>query len=585
MSDKIIGIDLGTTNSAVAHIENGQPTVIPNSNGEYVTPSVVSYTDDEDRIVGQPAKNREVLEPAMTISSVKRIIGEDRELKMGPVRLTPEEVSATILQKLREDASAYIGESIDRAVITVPAYFNDKQRQATKDAGEIAGFEVERIINEPTVAAMAHGIKSEGVEGKTVLVYDLGGGTFDVSIMEISRGLYEILATSGNNKLGGDDWTDRIAENIARRVQKDEGIDIRDGGINEARLVEEAEQAKKRLSEESSTEIRIPDIKKDDGTVDINYEITRDEFESLTDDLLQKTIDPVDQAMNDASLEVDDIDEILLVGGSTRMPQIKNFISERFSMKPLDAVDPEKAVALGASIQAGIISDKSYEDSAIGDIILLDVTPLSLGIKMQGGIFEPVIKRNTTIPTQASKTFSTSKDNQTKVKIPVYQGERGIAERNIFLDEFELRGIPPRPAGEPEIDVQFTVNKDGIIEVSAKELSTGRQKSITIEGGVGMSDEKIAQMKQEAEKFEEEDELIREIIQVKNSIRAEIRDAAILTENYDLTESMEEEIKDEVQNAKDILDKDENEMEVEEAEQALEELSIKVQEARLKHQN
>lgn len=584
MSGKIVGIDLGTTNSAVAHIEDGQPRIIPNSNGEDVTPSVVSYAENDTRIVGQPAKNREVQDPTMTVSSVKRIIGEDRELKMGPTRATPEEISATILQKIREDSSLYLKKPVDRAVVTVPAYFNDKQRNATKTAGEIAGLKVERIINEPTAAAIAYGTSSETIEDKTIMVYDLGGGTFDVSIMEISKGLYEILSTSGNNDLGGDDWTERIAQNIARRVQKNQDVNIKNGGISEARLIEECEIAKKKLSEDKSTKIDIPDVKtQDNENINVNYEITRDEFESLTEDLVDKTIGPVNQSLNDADLNEDDIDEVVLVGGSTRMPQIKNVISEKFEMEPLDEIDPEKAVALGASIQAGIIGDKTYEDSSISDIILLDVTPLSLGVKTRGGIFEPIIKRNTTIPTSVSKTFSTSKDNQREVRVPVYQGERDIAEHNVFLDEFKLRGIPPEPAGRPDIEVQFTINEDGILNVSAKEMSSGISQSVTIEGGVGMSDEKISEMRQEAEQFEEQDETMREIVETKNSIRAEIRDAKILIENYGVPEATEDEVREEVEKASEKLNEDD--VKLEEIQNTLDELSIVVQEARIKAQN
>jgi len=440
-SNKILGIDLGTTNSAFAVMEGGDPEIIVNGEGERTTPSVVAFTDDDERLVGKPAKNQAIQNPEKTIASIKRHIGEDDyTVEIEGEEYTPEEISAMILQKIKRDAEDYLGDDVEKAVITVPAYFSDRQRQATKDAGEIAGFEVERIINEPTAASMAYGLDDDS--DQTVLVYDLGGGTFDVSILDLGGGVYEVVATNGDNDLGGDDWDEAIIDWLADEFEDEHGIDLRDDRQALQRLKDAAEEAKIELSSRKETEINLPFITAtDDGPIHLEESMTRAKFESLTQDLIDRTVDPTEQALEDAGYDADEIDEVLLVGGSTRMPQVAEKVEELTGKAPQKNANPDEAVALGAAIQGGVLGGE------VDDIVLLDVTPLSLGIEVKGGLFERLIEKNTTIPTEESKIFTTAADNQTTVQVRVFQGERELAAENEMLGEFHLTGIPPAPAG------------------------------------------------------------------------------------------------------------------------------------------
>ncbi|MFB6309795.1 MAG: molecular chaperone DnaK, partial [Salinirussus sp.] len=444
-SNKILGIDLGTTNSAFAVMEGGDPEIIVNAEGDRTTPSVVAF-DDGEQIVGKPAKNQAVQNPENTVESIKRHMGEeDYTVTLDGESYTPEQVSAMILQKIKRDAEDYLGDDVEKAVITVPAYFSDRQRQATKDAGEIAGFEVERIINEPTAAAMAYGLDDE--TDQTVLVFDLGGGTFDVSILDLGGGVYEVVATNGDNDLGGDDWDQAIIDYLADEFEADHGIDLRDDRQALQRLTEAAEEAKVELSNRKETTITLPFIAAtDDGPLDLEESLTRAKFESLTADLVERVVGPTEQALEDAGYDRNDIDEVILVGGSTRMPQVQEKVEELVGQEPKKNVNPDEAVALGAAIQGGVLSGD------VDDIVLVDVTPLSLGVEVKGGLFERLIEKNTTIPTEESKIFTTAQDNQTQVQIRVFQGEREIAEENELLGEFALTGIPPSPAGVPQIE-------------------------------------------------------------------------------------------------------------------------------------
>jgi len=440
-SNKILGIDLGTTNSAFAVMEGGDPEIIVNGEGERTTPSVVAFTDDDERLVGKPAKNQAIQNPEKTIASIKRHIGEDDyTVEIEGEEYTPEEISAMILQKIKRDAEDYLGDDVEKAVITVPAYFSDRQRQATKDAGEIAGFEVERIINEPTAASMAYGLDDDS--DQTVLVYDLGGGTFDVSILDLGGGVYEVVATNGDNDLGGDDWDEAIIDWLADEFEDEHGIDLRDDRQALQRLKDAAEEAKIELSSRKETEINLPFITAtDDGPIHLEESMTRAKFESLTQDLIDRTVDPTEQALEDAGYDADEIDEVLLVGGSTRMPQVAEKVEELTGKAPQKNANPDEAVALGAAIQGGVLGGE------VDDIVLLDVTPLSLGIEVKGGLFERLIEKNTTIPTEESKIFTTAADNQTTVQVRVFQGERELAAENEMLGEFHLTGIPPAPRG------------------------------------------------------------------------------------------------------------------------------------------
>ncbi|WP_267162756.1 molecular chaperone DnaK [Halovenus salina] len=570
-SNKILGIDLGTTNSAFAVMEGGDPEIIVNSEGERTTPSVVAFSDGE-QIVGKPAKNQAVQNPDNTIESVKRHMGEDDyTVDLDGEAYTPEQVSAMTLQKIKRDAEDYLGEEIERAVITVPAYFSDRQRQATKDAGEIAGFEVERIVNEPTAAAMAYGLDDES--DQTVLVYDLGGGTFDVSILDLGGGVYEVVATNGDNDLGGDDWDQAVIDWLADDFEAEHGIDLREDRQALQRLTEAAEEAKIELSNRKETTINLPFIAADDeGPKDLEASLTRAKFESLTSDLVERTVGPTETALEDAGLAQSDIDEVILVGGSTRMPMIQEQVEELTGKEPKKNVNPDEAVALGAAIQGGVLAGD------VDDIVLVDVTPLSLGVEVKGGLFERLIDKNTSIPTEESKIFTTAQGNQTMVQIRVFQGEREIAEENELLGEFSLTGIPPAPAGTPQIEVTFEIDENGIVNVSAEDKGSGESEEITIEGGAGLSDEEIEQMQEEAEKHAEEDEKRRERIEARNEAEATIQRAETLLEENE--EAVDEDLRETIESAVEDLQEvvDDEDATKEELEDAAEELSEELQE-------
>jgi len=571
-SNKILGIDLGTTNSAFAVMEGGDPEIIVNAEGDRTTPSVVAFTDDDERLVGKPAKNQAIQNPEKTIASIKRHIGdEEYTVDVEDEEYTPEEISAMTLQKIKRDAEDYLGEEVERAVITVPAYFSDRQRQATKDAGEIAGFTVERIINEPTAASMAYGLDDDS--DQTVLVYDLGGGTFDVSVLDLGGGVYEVVATNGDNELGGDDWDHAIIDWLAERFEDDHGIDLREDRQALQRLKDAAEEAKIELSSRKETEINLPFITATDGgPIHLEESLTRAKFESLTQDLIDRTVGPTEQALEDAGYTTDDIDDVILVGGSTRMPQVTEKVTELTGQEPQKNVNPDEAVALGAAIQGGVLSGE------VDDIVLLDVTPLSLGIEVKGGLFERLIEKNTTIPTEESKIFTTAADNQTSVQVRVFQGERELAAENELLGEFHLTGIPPAPAGTPQIEVAFSIDENGIVNVAAEDKGTGTSEEITIEGGAGLSDAEIEQMQQEAEEHAEEDQKRRQRIEARNSAEATIQRAETLLEEND--EEVDDDLRGDIEAAIDDLEAtiDDDEADAEEIESATEALSTELQE-------
>lgn len=508
---KIIGIDLGTTNSCVAVMEGGEAVVIPNAEGNRTTPSVVGFSKTGERLVGQVAKRQSVSNPDKTVISIKRHMGSDYKVKIDDKTYSPQEISAMVLQKLKTDAEAYIGQTVTKAVITVPAYFTDAQRQATKDAGAIAGLEVLRIINEPTAAALAYGLDKE--KDQTVLVFDLGGGTFDVSVLELSQGMVEVKATSGNNHLGGDDFDQRLIDYMVAEYKKSHGADLAKDKVALQRLKEAAEKAKIELSGVTSSNVNLPFITMtEDGPQHLDMNISRAKFDEITADLVEATVGPTRQAIEDAKLSWNQIDQVILVGGSTRIPAVQEAVKKLSGKDPHKGVNPDEVVAMGAAIQGGVLSGD------VKDMILLDVTPLSLGIETLGGVFTRIIDRNTTIPTTKSQTFSTAADNQTSVDIHVLQGEREMASYNKTLGRFQLTGIPPAPRGIPQIEVKFDIDANGIVHVSAKDMATGNEQKVTITSSTGLSKEDIEKMKQDAEAHAEEDKKHRELIDAKNQV-------------------------------------------------------------------
>ena len=507
---KVIGIDLGTTNSCVAVLEGGEPTVIANAEGARTTPSVVAFTKNGERLVGETAKRQAITNPDRTIASIKRHMGENYHVEIDGKQYTPQDISAMILAKLKADAESYLGEKVTEAVITVPAYFSDAQKQATKDAGKIAGLDVKRIINEPTAASLAYGLdKAEG--SHKILVYDLGGGTFDVSIIEMGDGVFEVLATNGDTHLGGDDFDNKVMDFLADSFQKEHGVDLRQDNMALQRLKEAAEKAKKELSSAQTTKINLPFITVTaDGPLHLDMDLTRARFDQLTSDLVDRSIEPMNKAMRDAGVTPADLDKVILVGGSTRIPAVQAAVQRVTGKEPFKGINPDECVAVGASIQAGVLTGE------VNDVLLLDVTPLSLSIETLGGIATKLIERNTTIPTKKSQIFSTAADNQTTVDIHVLQGEREMASDNITLGRFQLSGIAPAPRGIPQIEVTFDIDANGIVNVSAKDLGTGKEQKITITSSTKLSEDEINEKIKEAERFAEEDKKHKEEIETKN---------------------------------------------------------------------
>lgn len=507
---KVIGIDLGTTNSAMAILQAGEPEIITNAEGERITPSVVAFTRDGERLTGQVAKRQAVTNPQRTVRSIKRYMGSDHKVKIDDKNYSPPEISAMILQKLKRDAESFLGEEVKQAVITVPAYFSDSQRQATKDAGKIAGLEVLRIINEPTAASLAYGLDKG--EDQTILVFDLGGGTFDVSILELGGGVFEVKSTNGVNRLGGDDFDERIVNYLADDFKNKEGVDLRKDPMALQRLNEAAEKAKIELSSVTSTNINLPFITAtQDGPKHLDMNMTRAKFDELTADLVEKTTGPTRQALKDANMKPEQIDKVILVGGSTRIPAVQESIKKIMGQEPSRGVNPDEVVALGAAIQAGVLSGE------VKDVLLLDVTPLSLGIETLGGVATKLIEKNTTIPTSKKQIFSTAADSQPSVEIHVLQGERAMAADNKTLGRFMLDGIPPAPRGVPQIEVAFDIDANGIVNVSAKDLGTGKEQKITITASSGLKEEEIDHMVKEAEKHAAEDEKRKKLVEARNN--------------------------------------------------------------------
>ncbi|HPX70160.1 MAG TPA: molecular chaperone DnaK [Bacillota bacterium] len=506
---KVIGIDLGTTNSCVAVLEGGEPTVITNAEGNRTTPSVVGFTKGGERLVGETAKRQAITNPDRTIASIKRQMGSNHTVEIDGKVYTPQDISAMILTKLKVDAEAYLGEKVTEAVITVPAYFSDSQKQATKDAGLIAGLDVKRIINEPTAAALAYGLDKDDSHHK-ILVYDLGGGTFDVSILELGDGVFEVLSTNGDTKLGGDDFDNVLMNFMADQFAKEHGVDLRTDKMAMQRLKEAAEKAKKELSSSQTTNVNLPFIANQDGPLHLNMDVTRARFDQLTAHLVERTIGPMQKAMSDAGVSMNDLDKVILVGGSTRIPAVQAAVQKITGKEPFKGINPDECVAIGASIQAGVLTGE------VKDVLLLDVTPLSLSIETLGGVATRLIERNTTIPTKKSQIFSTAADNQSAVDIHVMQGERPMASDNITLGRFQLSGIPPALRGIPQIEVTFDIDANGIVNVSAKDLGTGKEQRITITSSSKLSEEEIKQKVKEAEQYAEADKAKKEEIEIRN---------------------------------------------------------------------
>ncbi len=549
---KIIGIDLGTTNSCVAVMEGGQPTVIANTEGMRTTPSVVAFAKNGDRLVGEAAKRQAVTNADKTISSIKRDMGTDRGRTIDGKKYSPQQISAMILQKLKADAEGYLGEKVTEAVITVPAYFNDAQRQATKDAGKIAGLDVKRIINEPTAAALAYGLDNE--KEQKIMVYDLGGGTFDVSIIEIGDGVIEVLATAGDNRLGGDDFDQKISDYIISEFKNQEGVDLSNDKMALQRIKEAAEKAKKELSSATSTEINLPYLTATaDGPKHYEATLTRAKFNELTADLVERTAGPVQRALSDAGVTASELGKVLLVGGSTRIPAVQDKVKQLTGQEPSKTLNPDECVALGASIQGG----KLAGDAGAGEILLLDVTPLSLAIETMGGVATKLIERNTTIPVKKSQIFSTAEDNQTAVDIHVTQGERQFARDNKTLGQFRLDGIPPARRGVPKIEVTFDIDANGIVNVSAKDMGTGKEQHITITSGSNMSDEDIEAAVKEAAEYEAQDKKKKEAIDARNEADAMVvqTEKALADVGDKISESEKADVEAEIKNVKDLLEK------------------------------